>query len=681
MFIKSLYRVPANLAADEKAVHTNLHYNLIGDTAGTFYPVDIRTGDKITVSRQDGGVFPANSTLTLSLRNSNGSARLTSSLNNEKTFKTLTYSTAADIKYISFALEEPETLDSPLMVVYGPAPAEYVPYKEGTLEDRTGTLEGQVGNLDNAITQYRKTETEYKVFKTGVFHQTTTLFTNEDANPGDFLHYDFTSAANTDHNGYIHFLDSNGTKVPFYFYNDNEFWTPSPTQAKPSTYLRARDQVGRTSVSDVDLSWNGTLVVPPGFVKCEVNCTRPEGAADPPSLTMRTLYIGRQEVQDVKPSLQVPSYYFENNYLPAKVAQINDVLENNMAYGDAFAFITDIHLMNATSYNEFRTPALMNYIGKRSCINKLFIGGDLFMNGYRLEYARTRTYIDLLREGFGRDIYFCVGNHDMFDHNIASRITTLGDAMHNDFNGNSRRHYFYFDNSRAKIRYIVLAGYYEATGGDDDDYDHGFSADTAQQNWFTGTALNMPAGWGAVVFIHDVCQLHYTAPEGQDPTYPLTPQPDGTKLMQLCAAYNSDPSSAGEIIAIVSGHTHCDRVLYGEYTYMDGNTEKTFDATIPVIITTSDQNGGLGVVPNSKEHCDPDELGPRVSGTIREQAFDVMVIDRRSEEIDGVNYGTIYAIRVGCEAYDGTGMAITELGHATQMRTIKFPTKFDAANW
>lgn len=268
--------------------------------------------------------------------------------------------------------------------------------------------------------------------------------------------------------------------------------------------------------------------------------------------------------------------------------------------------------------------------------------------GLANEYPLARKFTNEMREAFPRLHMFTVGNHDTFRNNPSSRITTWASAMMDQFVGDPVHHYFYYDNQRAKLRYIVINRYYDG----DQNTSTGFYVDTVQRNWFENEALNMDQGWGALIFLHNLYNFNYTV---ENPVMTIDSSCK-TYLADACDAYNANASSKGEVIAIIQGHTHSDRVL-------------RTDGDIPIIITTCDKNAQA-----NSEQPDilfPDGVDDRESGTIREQAFDVMIVNRNK---NANGKGTIYAIRVGCEAYDGT--TVSDMGNATQERVILYDEKF-----
>lgn len=329
--------------------------------------------------------------------------------------------------------------------------------------------------------------------------------------------------------------------------------------------------------------------------------------------------------------LMLPDYYFDENYIQAKCDTINGYMDSSVAFGDAFVFITDEHWED----NAKRSPAMLRYIFDHTTINKLISGGDIYDGNHDYDYPAARDFMLKLRHGFPGKIWPCVGNHDLFKQMPTSRLAALFDMYHDNYNGNPLHHYYYVDNERAKIRYIVIADYYESETDNDM---NGFVSDSVQQQWFANDALNLENGWGAVIITH---QCWYNDNTSEDPTKNLKFDTRfKTPLIDVINNYNGN----GEIICVIQGHTHTDRILH-----TNGNSGT------PVIITTCDKYRVVETPPDVY----PTDRQP---GTIREQAFDVMIINRTSR--------TIYAVRCGCEAYDGT--TISAYGSAVQVRTVSY---------
>ena len=116
-----------------------------------------------------------------------------------------------------------------------------------------------------------------------------------------------------------------------------------------------------------------------------------------------------------------------------------------------------------------------------------------------------------------------------------------------------------------------------------------------------------------------------------------------TSYAQACMNVLDQYEGNGTIAAVIQGHTHRDRLA-------------TTPSGIPVIITTCDKNWQW-----ISSTGDPDLLVDRSSGTIREQAFDVMILNKKER--------TITAVRIGCPAEGGTG---NDPGEEVEERVVHY---------
>ena len=110
---------------------------------------------------------------------------------------------------------------------------------------------------------------------------------------------------------------------------------------------------------------------------------------------------------------------------------------------------------------------------------------------------------------------------------------------------------------------------------------------------------------------------------------------------------------AGEILAVFHGHIHQDMVSR-MYLKSDG-TAALDDACggIPLIGTSTDK------FYTNKEASPYEMLIDREKGTVTEQAFDVVVVDREN--------GQIHCVRIGAPARDGSGWLTEE---QVEVRTV-----------
>lgn len=206
------------------------------------------------------------------------------------------------------------------------------------------------------------------------------------------------------------------------------------------------------------------------------------------------------EVQDI------PSYYFENNYLNGRVEAINQAIAECSGECETFFWITDMHW---ESYlNPRKSPLLIKYITSKTGIDKILNGGDTGNSQVICKNAITQ-----LRTAIGSDkVYSVTGNHEI---NNASRYESPYRRVADELRGHCKdivygdenKSYFYFDNQQTKTRYVGLSSY-----GLFIDKKNELAYTPQQLEWFKSTSLNVGEGWSIVVFTHSL----YSINEGPD---------------------------------------------------------------------------------------------------------------------------------------------------------------------
>ena len=298
----------------------------------------------------------------------------------------------------------------------------------------------------------------------------------------------------------------------------------------------------------------------------------------------------------------VPDYY--KPHIAEKALRVKELANGCAAYGDVFIFITDQHW----TINQKNSLALIKYLEENVNIPRLFSGGDE-ANAANGDFCRQ------IRDVFHGKIYHAVGNHEYFVHTTGSQLYYDFDSFNDDQIGTLDRHYYYVDNPQQQIRYIVLNSFCEM---DETSVGATPGYEQEQLDWLRDVALDVPAGWTILVFTHMFMNVTMAANTLSMTSY-------AQACMNVLDAYDGE----GTIAAVIQGHTHRDRLA-------------STPSGIPVIITTCDKNGQW-----ISSTGDADLLVDRSSGTIREQAFDVMVLNKRDR--------TITAVRIGCPAEGGTG--------------------------
>lgn len=302
----------------------------------------------------------------------------------------------------------------------------------------------------------------------------------------------------------------------------------------------------------------------------------------------------------------IPGYYFENNYLDNKVKAINDAIAECSDDCETFFWITDIHW--EPDLNSRKSPLLIKYIASKTGADKILNGGDTGNSKVICENA-----IAQLRNSIGSDkLYTVTGNHEINDASRYERpFRRVADELrdHNSdiVYGNGDKSYFYFDNIENKTRYIGLSSFGLYLDGD---YETGYTAD--QLVWFKNTALNVQPGWSIIVFTHTL----YHVDNHSDQL--VIAQTNANAFIDAIETYKGD----GTIVCALMGHSHKDRMHVG-------------NAGVPYIISSCDR------VSSYQGDIDVD----RIPGTISEQHFEVVVIDKGRR--------TVKLFSIGGKARDG----------------------------
>ena len=347
-------------------------------------------------------------------------------------------------------------------------------------------------------------------------------------------------------------------------------------------------------------------------------------------------------ISKTKNYLELPKYYFENNYINNKVDFIREKINACAANGDLFILITDVHW----DRNEKHSPALIKYIAENIPIERMFNCGDDF-DGTEL------NVFQIFKDGFPHQYYWTTGNHDTGPDTpqntpnciVATHLQNIERAVIGDMNNR----YYYVDNQQQKIRYIMLNSLNEKLTDDGSIYHYAF--DTEQLNWLENIALNVEQGWTILIFTH-IVYFAYDQSEPYRWSYPpegVVPRANFERFISIVNEYNGD----GEIAAIFQGDNHQDRIIpLTQENIPSGLTP----SNIPVIATACDTGTGWipGIMPN----------GPRTPGTIEEQLFDVVILDKTNRKIT--------MVRIGAKAMNGVGMESEDNGVASEYREITY---------
>lgn len=289
-----------------------------------------------------------------------------------------------------------------------------------------------------------------------------------------------------------------------------------------------------------------------------------------------------------------------------------------------FIFITDTHIQN----NFQKSPALINKIKKETGIYTVIDGGDIVTGDGN---ARKDDIIKDLQEHielFGKNTLRVIGNHDAcyttidglyYKFNLTAQelynyMMFPSDSLNNRVYGEDGN-YYYVDDISNNIRYIILNDQDVEDTIDSNGYavnnrisTHKYS--TKQINWIENIALNATQD---IVIISHMPPIDKNIRGGKYAEI-IT---NYDKVVELINNYNLN-SNTGDVIGWFCGHLHEDFIW----------THESF----PIISIQSD----------SKANGNNDTDGTntyKTGGTTKEQAFDVVSINKKLKKI--------YLTRVG----------------------------------
>lgn len=296
---------------------------------------------------------------------------------------------------------------------------------------------------------------------------------------------------------------------------------------------------------------------------------------------------------------RLPDYYYEDDYIQGVADEISshdsDCSGTN---GDLFAFITDVHW--ATNWK--KSPQLLDWLAGNTSLRNVFFGGDAITKydtkaEAKAEYDKFRDTLSNFKSFAWRPV---IGNHEfnnpgatqaqMPETLSASEAFALVYGENENIINVIDDYAYYIDNKTAKIRYIFVGASYTSL------------IPVSVQNDVISALDALPAGYQVLVISH----VGLVAVSGSL-TIDLSFQSIVDKLDSMQANEN--------VIGVLSGHQHVDGAV-------------TTSAGTNVIATTSD-----GYVEHSSSQL------TRTYGTITEQAFDVVQIDKANRKI--------YLTRVG----------------------------------
>ena len=297
----------------------------------------------------------------------------------------------------------------------------------------------------------------------------------------------------------------------------------------------------------------------------------------------------------------IPAYYIKDNYIKNKIDVIRQKMADANGNFDAFVFITDLHWPR----NAKNSPAIINYLQDRVQLPRVFMGGD-YADGINMDYIKAFN-------GFRGKIYRAIGNHEYMNYweedgifsqkdiTDANIWATYQSGMTDIVIGDANTNYYYVDNVVQKMRYIILSVFTDGSAG---------KFEQAQATWLNDSLANMPNGYTAIVIAHYYAHINY-------PDFTPVLTTIGKQIADICDTH------IGKVACLLQGHTHEDLMM------------KT-DGGIPIFATTCDKSTA-----DNDETSEEDNYiyGKRTNGTITEQAFDIVIINKKDKKVSLVRIG------------------------------------------
>lgn len=333
-----------------------------------------------------------------------------------------------------------------------------------------------------------------------------------------------------------------------------------------------------------------------------------------------------------------PAYW--ESHITQKVNEVK-AQENKNANTHSFAFITDLHLDENDKYSF----SIIKKMNKELNLSTVIVGGDLVTERIVASKAGALRQIQQVVDGFHEvhpKTMITQGNHD--DSSIVGlwNQTIKPNEMYEkmfSFMGSTAEYgpsglYHYRDNNAQKIRYIALNGidipYIQVGNGLKYKGISVYAYRQTQVDWLINEALDTPPDWSVIVSSHlppykdgvkawDLPTNNEEIVRGilkaykTKTAYSASSQasvPDDLKI-----SVNADfRNKGGDVIAWFCGHVHYDNVVQ-------------LPEGFPLITVLND---------GAHRWLDSPQ---RVSGTIAEQAFDIVTVNKNERKI--------YLTRVG----------------------------------
>lgn len=306
-----------------------------------------------------------------------------------------------------------------------------------------------------------------------------------------------------------------------------------------------------------------------------------------------------------------PDYFA--THVDTKAKQINLQLAD-LTSGDGFVFITDVHY----NKNKMHSVGLVEDVCKKTGITSIHLNGDQITKENDKQTALLKiNQINNTYRFTGCDTFLTVGNHEWNNPSASDTAEALAaqvnesemrfafvNPMRKNVTFDSNTISYYYDNPVSQIRYLV------------GEVGRGSTIDLDSVKWIATKIADAPSGYGIVVIMHTI--LTYTT-VGDVITPAIQNSTGATFLTNIMDAVRAGTS-----------YTY-DGVTY-DYSGTNLQMIGAFcgDTHVDLFMRT---NGGVPIICTTTDSTDEEGGLSRTTGTINEQAFDVVVINRTTEKI------------------------------------------------
>lgn len=353
----------------------------------------------------------------------------------------------------------------------------------------------------------------------------------------------------------------------------------------------------------------------------------------------------------------------QNNDVPTYFGrQINDVINSvneNDASSSSFIFVTDTHV----KANQMQSPYLIKRIIEQTKINKVIWGGDAICAYGKNAEIETSWQKQTLLDSVVADICFVYkirGNHDFtikendnsdkgitYSQLKTAQLLLAGHPKSVVLNSSDPSAcYYYFDDTKSHLRFIAFDTT-DSIKGEDVAWGTVYGVHDKQLQWIADSAIaTTPKGYDIIFLSHVPFMDTFGAWHGVYNNVREVVDAISRKSAGRVGEVNYDfrKLKNSNVLMCLSGHNHQDR-----QTYRNGSVH---------IVTACD-------AAYNDYKADPfvKDMSGRTKGTVNEQCFDCILINRKRKLI------SVYRVGVGGDRFFHTKTVKCKVGKSKHLKT------------